>query len=131
MLARFHGITPPDWLRRWLDDGLGGVLLFAGNITGPAQLHALTAELRAHNPDVLIAADEEGGIVTRVEARTGSSYPGHGALGAIDDTGLTRRVAASIGAMLAEGGGNLDLAPDGDIASHPSNPILRVPSLRA
>lgn len=67
MLARFHGITPPDWLRRWLDDGLGGVLLFAGNITGPEQLHALTAELRAHNPDVLIAADEEGGIVTRVE----------------------------------------------------------------
>ena len=131
MLARFHGITPPDWLRRWLDDGLGGVLLFAGNITGPEQLHALTAELRAHNPDVLIAVDEEGGIVTRVEARTGSSYPGNAALGAIDDTGLTRRVAASIGAMLAEGGINLDLAPDVDIDSNPANPIIGVRSFGA
>ena len=131
MLARFHGITPPDWLRRWLDDGLGGVLLFAGNITGPEQLHALTAELRAHNPDVLIAADEEGGIVTRVEARTGSSYPGNAALGAIDDAGLTRRVAASIGAMLAEGGVNLDLAPDVDIDSNPANPIIGVRSFGA
>lgn len=131
MLARFHGTTPPDWLRRWLDDGLGGVLLFAGNITGPGQLRELTTELRAHNPDVLIAADEEGGIVTRVEARTGSSYPGNAALGAIDDTGLTRRVAASIGAMLAEGGVNLDLAPDADIDSNPANPIIGVRSFGA
>jgi beta-N-acetylhexosaminidase len=131
MLARFHGITPPDWLRRWLDDGLGGVLLFAGNITGPDQLRALTADLRAHNPDVLIAADEEGGAVTRVEARTGSSYPGNAALGAIDDTALTRRVAASIGAMLAEGGVNVDLAPDVDVDSNPANPIIGVRSFGA
>jgi hypothetical protein len=38
LLARFPGTRPPDWLRRWLDDGLGGVLLFAENITSPAQL---------------------------------------------------------------------------------------------
>jgi beta-N-acetylhexosaminidase len=131
MLARFAGTTPPDWLRRWLDDGLGGILLFAENIAGPEQLHALTADLRAHNPDVLIAADEEGGIVTRAEARTGSSYPGNAALGAIDDTGLTRRIAASIGAMLAEGGVNLDLAPDVDIDSNPANPIIGVRSFGA
>jgi beta-N-acetylhexosaminidase len=131
MLARVPGTTPPDWLRRWLDDGLGGVLLFAENITGPEQLQALSAELRAHNPQVLIAADEEGGIVTRVEARTGSSYPGNAALGAVDDTGLTRRVAASIGAMLASGGVNLDLAPDVDVDSNPANPIIGVRSFGA
>jgi beta-N-acetylhexosaminidase len=94
LLARFPGTQPPDWLCRWLDHGLGGVVLFAPNITGPEQLRSLTAELRSHNPDALIAADEEGGIVTRVEARTGSSYPGNAALGAVGDTGLTRRVAA-------------------------------------
>ena len=131
MLARFHGTTPPDWLRRWLDEGLGGVLLFAANIAGPEQLCALTADMRTHNPDVLIAADEEGGIVTRVEARTGSSYPGNAALGAVDDTGLTRRVAASIGAMLAEGGVNLDIAPAADIDSNPANPIIGVRSFGA
>jgi beta-N-acetylhexosaminidase len=124
-------MRPPGWLRRWLDDGLGGVLLFAGNITGPAQLRALADDLRAHNPDLLIAADEEGGIVTRVEARTGSSYPGNGALGAVGDTRLTRRVAASIGAMLAAGGVNLDLAPTADVDSNPANPVIGVRSFGA
>ena len=131
LLARFAGTQPPDWLRRWLDDGLGGVLLFATNITGPVQLRALTAALREHNPAVLIAADEEGGIVTRAEARTGSSYPGNAALGAAGDTGLTRKVAASIGAMLAEGGVNLDLAPVADIDSNPANPVIGVRSFGA
>jgi beta-N-acetylhexosaminidase len=131
LLARFPGTQPPDWLRRWLDNGLGGVVLFAPNITGPAQLSALTAELRSHNPDVLIAADEEGGIVTRVEARTGSSYPGNAALGAADDTGLTRRVAASMGAMLARGGIGLDLAPSADVDANPANPVIGVRSFGA
>ncbi len=80
---------------------------------------------------MLIAADEEGGIITRVEARTGSSYPGNGALGAVGDTGLTRRVAASIGAMLAAGGVNLDLAPTADIDSNPANPVIGVRSFGA
>jgi beta-N-acetylhexosaminidase len=128
LLARFPGTHPPDWLRRWLDNGLGGVALFASNITDLAQLSALTAELRSHNPAVLIAADEEGGIVTRVEARTGSSYPGNAALGAADDTGLTRRVAASMGAMIAAGGISLDLAPSADVDLNPANPVIGVRS---
>src|ERR1700730_2466685 len=131
LLARFPGTRPPDGLRRWLDDGLGGVLLFAENITDPAQLRTLVADLRAHNPDVLIAADEEGGIITRVEARTGSSYPGNGALGAAGDPRLQRRVAASIGAMLAAAGINLDLAPTADVDSNPANPVIGVRSFGA
>jgi beta-N-acetylhexosaminidase len=131
LLARFAGTRPPDWLRQWLDNGLGGVVLFAPNITGPAQLRALTAQLRSHHPDVLIAADEEGGIVTRLEARTGSSYPGNAALGAADDTGLTRRVAASMGAMLASSGISLDLAPSADLDANPANPVIGVRSFGA
>jgi beta-N-acetylhexosaminidase len=128
LLARFDGTEPPDWLRRWLDRGLAGVLLFAGNITGQDQLRSLTARLREHNPDVLIAADEEGGIVTRVEAASGSSYPGNAALGAIDDPDLTRRVAASIGALLAGGGINLNLAPVADLDANPAGPVIGVRS---
>jgi beta-N-acetylhexosaminidase len=131
LLARFDGTEPPDWLRRWLDRGLAGVLLFAGNITGPDQLRSLTARLREHNPNVLIAADEEGGIVTRVEAATGSSYPGNAALGAIDDPDLTRRVAVSIGAMLADGGVNLNLAPVADLDANPAGPVIGVRSFGA
>jgi beta-N-acetylhexosaminidase len=131
LLARFDGTALPDWLRRWLDRGLAGVLLFAGNISGPDQLRSLTAQLREHNPDVLIAVDEEGGIVTRVEAAAGSSYPGNAALGAIDDPGLTRHVALSIGAMLADGGINLNLAPVADLDANVANPVIGVRSFGA
>jgi beta-N-acetylhexosaminidase len=131
LLARFPGPRVPGWLRRWLDDGLGGVLLFAENITGPGQLRDLVAELRSHQPEVLIAADEEGGDITRIEARTGSSYPGHAALGAVGDPALTQQVAASIGAMLAAAGVNLALAPVADLGSNPANPVIGVRSFGA
>jgi Glycosyl hydrolase family 3 N terminal domain len=114
LLARFSGPAPP-WLRRWLDGGLAGVVLFAGNIAGPDQLRSLVAQLREHNPDVLIAVDEEGGIVTRMDEATGSSYPGNAALGAVDDVALTGQIAQSIGAMLAAAGLSLNLAPVTDL----------------
>jgi beta-N-acetylhexosaminidase len=131
LLARFDGPQPPGWLRDWLDRGLAGVLLMAGNVTSPGQLRSLTSRLCEHNPQVLIAADEEGGIVTRVEARTGSSYPGNAALGAIDDVAVTRQVAASIGAMLADRGVSVDLAPVADTDANPANPVIGVRSFGA
>src|SRR4051794_41962807 len=81
----FIGTTAPDWVRRWLADGLGGVALFARNVESPAQVAALTAQLRAERPDVIVAIDGEAGDVTPFEARHGSSRPGHPALGAIDE----------------------------------------------
>jgi beta-N-acetylhexosaminidase len=131
LLARFDGPQPPRWLREWLDCGLAGVLLMARNVTSQAQLRSLTGQLREHNPQVLIAVDEEGGIVTRVEAATGSSYPGNAALGAIDDVELTRQVAGSIGAMLADRGISIDLAPVADTHAKPANPIIGVKSFGA
>jgi beta-N-acetylhexosaminidase len=124
----FDGLVVPDWLRRGLADGLGGVVLFARNVRDPEQLTALTASLRAERPDLLIAVDEEGGDVTRLEATTGSSFPGNLALGAVDDPALTRRVAAAIGGELASVGVNLDLAPVADVIVDPANPIVGVRS---
>jgi beta-N-acetylhexosaminidase len=124
----FEGLAAPDWLRRLLADGLGGVVLFARNVRDPEQLAALTASLRAERPNLLIAVDEEGGDVTRLEATTGSSFPGNLALGAADDPALTRRVAAAIGGELASVGVNLDLAPVADVIVDPANPIVGVRS---
>ena len=73
----FVGTTAPDWVRRWLGEGLGGVALFARNVESPAQVAALTAQLRAERPDVIVAIDEEAGDVTRFESRHGSSRPGN------------------------------------------------------
>ena len=128
LLTRFDGTEPPGWLRRWLDAGLGGVLLFAPNITGSEQLSCLVSDLRDHNPDVLVAVDEEGGIVTRMAAVATPYNPGNAALGAVGDVGMTRQVAASIGAALAGFGINLDLAPVADTDSNPASPVTGVRS---
>jgi beta-N-acetylhexosaminidase len=131
LLARFRGPSAPGWLLKWLDDGLAGVVLFAENITSVEQTRSLISELRAHNPRAIVAVDEEGGIVTRLEAAVGSSLPGNAALGAIDDPGQTGRVGAEVGAMLAERGFSLDLAPVADTAANPDNPVIGVRSFGA
>jgi beta-N-acetylhexosaminidase len=127
----FEGPVAPDWLRRRLQEGLGGVVLFAWNVESHEQLASLTASLRAEGDDVLVGIDEEGGDVTRLEVATGSSYPGNAALGAVDDSSLTEQVAAAIGADLAEVGVNLDLAPVADVNTNPSNPVIGIRSFGA
>ncbi|MCW2873802.1 glycoside hydrolase family 3 protein [Actinacidiphila oryziradicis] len=127
----FAGTTAPDWLLRRLDEGLASVALFGRNIQSPAQVAALTAQLRAVRPDVLVVADEEGGDVTRLEVRSGSSFPGNHALGAVDDPALTRAVAAELGRRLADCGVNLTWAPCADVNSDPGNPVIGVRSFGA
>ena len=124
----FPGLEPPDWVRRRLSEGLGGVVLFAWNVRDPEQVLRLVASLRAERPEVVVAIDEEGGDVTRLEASTGSSYPGNLALGAVDDVELTRRVASSMGAELRAVGVDLDLAPVADVLSNTASAIVGVRS---
>ena len=107
-----------------LVDGAGGVVLFARDIRSPEQLAELTASL----PGLLVAVDEEGGDVTRLEAAHGSSFPGNLALGAVDDVALTRQVGAAIGGELAAVGVNFNLAPVADVIVDPANPIVGVRS---
>ncbi|MFJ9080932.1 glycoside hydrolase family 3 protein [Streptomyces sp. NPDC102384] len=127
----FTGTSAPDWLLRRLGEGLASVGLFGRNIATPDQLAALTAQLRSERGDVLVAIDEEGGDVTRLEVRTGSSFPGNHALGAVDDAALTRAVAAELGHRLAECGVNLNWAPSADVNANPDNPVIGVRSFGA
>src|SRR3977135_3891714 len=98
----FEGTTAPEWLRRRLAGGLGGVALFSRNIVDRDQLRALGSAIRPENPDVAVASDEAGGDVPGLEAATGSSRPGNLALGAVDDLALTEAVARDIGRDLAD-----------------------------
>ncbi|MGK5529054.1 glycoside hydrolase family 3 protein [Streptomyces sp. URMC 129] len=123
--------TAPPWLLRQLENGMTGVGLFGRNVVSPGQLAGLTAQLRRANPDVLVAIDEEGGDVTRLEVRTGSSFPGNLALGSVDDPGLTRAVAAELGRRLRAVGVTLNWAPDADINTDPRNPVIGVRSFGA
>ncbi len=128
VLPGFEGSRAPDWVLRRAGEGLGGVILFARNVDHQAQLAELTAELHGARAGLLVAIDEEGGDVTRLEARTGSSYPGNLALGVADDPVLTRDVAAAIGDELAAAGIDLNLAPVADVNSNPMNPVIGVRS---
>jgi beta-N-acetylhexosaminidase len=128
LLASFPGHEPPDWIRRWVERGLGGIVLFADNVHEPEQVARLTRELRGGRPELVVGIDEEGGDVTRLEAGSGSSYPGNLALGSVDDVELTRGVAGALAGELAAVGVTLNLAPVADVNSNPRNPVIGVRS---
>ena len=128
LLPGFAGLEAPDELLRWIDRGLGGVVLFGRNIRDRGQVASLTARLREAAPALVVATDEEGGDITRLESATGSSYPGNLALGVVDDVGLTREVYAAIGRDLASVAVNLDFAPVADVNTNPDNPVIGVRS---
>ncbi|MGW5944647.1 glycoside hydrolase family 3 protein, partial [Streptomyces celluloflavus] len=124
----FVGTEAPEWVLRAIRDGLSSVVLFTRNIASPEQLARLTSQLRAENPALIIAIDEEAGDVTRIESATGSTRPGNFALGAVDDPELTESVARDLGRQLHAAGVSLDYAPSVDVNSNPDNPIIGVRS---
>jgi beta-N-acetylhexosaminidase len=143
LLASFAGPVVPEWLLRRVDDGLGGVCLFGSNLrseiaspgssadAGVRAAANVSGALHAVRSSVVVALDEEGGDVTRLEAHVGSSVPGNAALGAVDDPALTRRLAHALGLRLAEAGVDLDLAPCADANTDPANPVIGVRSFGA
>jgi beta-N-acetylhexosaminidase len=133
LIPPFPGLSAPGWVLDALGRGLAGVTLFGQNISAPDQVSALTAMLRSAAPgdDPVIAIDEEGGDVTRVAYADGSPYPGNAALGAVDDTALTRSVFGAIGADLAALGINFDLAPCADVLGAADSPAVGTRSFGA
>jgi beta-N-acetylhexosaminidase len=132
LLASFTGPDVPDWLHRRIDDGLGGVCLFGSNRLPTAEdTERVASKLHAARASFLVALDEEGGAVTRLEAATGSSLPGNAALGAIDDPVLTRQLALALGELLVDVGIDLDLAPCADVNADAANPVIGVRSFSA
>ena len=127
----FDGTTAPDWVRRRIGEGLASVALFGRNVVSEEQVTSLTARLRAERDDLLVAIDEESGDVTRLDVRTGSSFPGNHALGAVDDPDLTRGVARELGRRLAACGVNFDWAPSADVNANADNPVIGVRSFGA
>ncbi|MCW4457651.1 beta-N-acetylhexosaminidase [Microbacterium sp. MPKO10] len=131
LLPGFVGTTLPEWLAARLRAGLGGVCIFGPNFEDAGQLRRLTDQVRAANPNAVVAIDEEGGDVTRLHYATGSPYPGNAVLGRIDDTAVTSRVAATVAGELRAAGCTLDFAPSVDVNSNPLNPVIGVRSFGA
>lgn len=128
LLPGFDGTRLPDWLAERLRGGLAGVFLFGQNVQDPDQLRALTAAVHEASRTALVASDEEGGDVTRIEHAAGSSWPGAAALGRYDDVGVTERLARAAGAQAAALGVDLLAAPVADVHADPANPVIGIRS---
>jgi beta-N-acetylhexosaminidase len=117
IVARFAGSLPPPALLSRIRTGqVGGVILFADNVSGTAAATAaLTSELQqaaaeGGNPPLLIMTDQEGGEVRRL-----SWAPPRLAPAAIDTSALARSEGEATGQALRAVGVNVDLAPVADV----------------
>lgn len=132
LLPGFAGTEVPSWLGEAIEAGLAGVCLFAGNVSAddPEGTAVLAEALRAHRSDVIVALDEEGGVVTRLEAPGGSTLASPAQLGL-----LPAQATARTGSILAErlraAGVTVVLAPDGDVNDNLLNPVIGARSFGA
>lgn len=96
---------------------VGGIILFARNIEGPVQLRKLCHDAQAcaadcGQPPLIIAIDQEGGVVARLKAPF-TEFPGNPTMTGEDDAREFARVTAL---ELNSVGINMDMAPVMDIA---------------
>lgn len=117
------------------DRGFGGAIIFGRNCVDLAQVRRLTDGLQdlvrssSAGLPLLIATDQEGGIVARLtEANGAVVMPGAMALGATGDPGLARRAAAASARLLRSVGINMNLAPVADVNNAHNNPVINVRS---
>jgi len=114
---------------------LGGVILFdrllakkraANNIISPFQVADLTANLQdLAGGNLLIAVDQEGGRVARLNGKHGfSATPDAATLGGRKDAGQTGYYGEQVAEMLHSAGINFNLAPVVDVNVYPENPII-------
>ncbi|NGO11905.1 glycoside hydrolase family 3 protein [Streptomyces sp. HC44] len=132
LVAGFDGTTTvPDTLKRLIDRGLGGVILFTRNVRDAEQVRELTDALRAIRPDLLVGIDNEGGGIGHLVSADAPEVPGSFALGVVDDTELTARCADALAGHLASLGITASYAPVADLQHQPRNPIVRTRSFGA
>ncbi len=128
VMVGFTGTTIPESLKVDLSQrGLGGVILFAANITDPQQVKSLTTSLQSNAAShLLIAVDQEGGKVARFSAANGfASTPTAYHLGTtINREDSTRTAAAMMAGWLQQSGINIDLAPVADVNVNPESPAI-------
>lgn len=138
LLVGFRGLTVEQSAAMISDireHALGGALLFdydtptstpIRNVASPEQLTALVSGLQAAAATpLMVAIDEEGGLVARLDQRHG--FPptvSAQKMGARNDLSYTRQQATGMAQTLRSVGVNLNLAPVVDLNVNPKNPII-------
>ena len=116
VMSRMDGTTPGGALLKRVRLGrVGGVILFADNVRSAGQVRAAVARLQraakaGGHPPLLIAVDQEGGIVKRFP-----SLPPSSSAAQMGARGTARREGERTARALKRVGVNVDLAPVADV----------------
>lgn len=98
---------------------LGGVILYRYNVTSPSQVRALNSALAQANPlelPLLIALDQEGGLVQRLRASNGfTDTPSHEVVAATQTPVQARSTYNAMASMVAQAGFNFNFGPVVDL----------------
>jgi beta-N-acetylhexosaminidase len=129
-MVGFPGPSPSADLVALIHEGVAGVIYFRRNLTGgPEGAARLTTALQAEarvvgRAPLLVAADQEGGLVARLRTPF-TEYPGGAeALGLAGDERLAERFGRATAAELRAVGITVDFAPVLDVLTNPGNPVM-------
>src|SRR5215472_7853181 len=133
-MVGFPGTEPTPEIADLIQQGrVGGIILFSRNIRDARQVQELTGKLQAlaraagHRRPLLIATDQENGIVRRLSPDT-TPFPGNMALGAMGSEEIVAEVAEATGRELLALGITMNFAPVADVNNNPANPVIGVRS---
>lgn len=127
-------VTSNDQIYKDVKSGLGGVILFdkdptnkakVKNINNPIQLKKLTNQLQKINDKkLLIAIDQEGGIVQRMKSSNGFSDTLKAKDISYKGIAFAKQSYETLATMLNENGVNLNFAPVVDLALNKENKVI-------
>lgn len=106
---------------------IGGIILYAWNITSPSQVKSLTNEIKSYSKTPpFIAVDQEGGYVARLNTSTGfkNTYSAYTLGTVINKEDTTRQTASMMADWLEQSGFNVNLAPVVDVNVNPNSPAI-------
>ena len=125
LMVGFPSTAPDDEVKRLIDDGVMGVILFKRNVTTPEQTAALIETLKRHAGRPLCAAvDQEGGRVARLRGAPFTNLPPMRELGRRGDEALCERTGRLLAHEVRAVGFDWDFAPVLDVDTNPKNPVI-------
>ncbi len=133
IMVHFYGETENEDARKLIQDiRVGGIIYFnwSNGLTSRSQVKNLShnlQELTYDNPHpipLLIATDQEGGKVSRLNSPCFTKSPGNRYLGETDDLEAAKEIAYQMGKEMKCVGIQLNLSPVVDIATTENSPLI-------
>lgn len=133
IIVGMRGTSVNDAVRRDIDLGAAGVILFEHNIypagkgvDSKERLSRLCAGLKEYaGRPLIVAVDQEGGLVNRLKSKYGfPDMPSADYLGRLDNADSTRHYGDVIAGAVADAGFNVNFTPCIDLNVNPSCPVI-------